>query len=164
MGGSVDPSALSAYVPFSGLDYSGTVITGISGSAIGGQGGTDSATVSAIASAYAESAASSKLDSSAFSSYTATALSGYVPVSAVSSWSSQIQQLSAIVSGLGEIYSLVAGSGVYISSNSSLKQTVIGINGGGGGGISGPVYDLRAGNGLYVSSNSAISATEIGLV
>ena len=60
------PSELSGLIPYSGLDYSGTVITGISGSAIGGQGGTDSATVSAIASAYAESAASSKVDSSAF--------------------------------------------------------------------------------------------------
>lgn len=58
-------SAASSRIPWSALEYSGTVITGISGSAIGGQGGTDSATVSAIASAYAESAASGKLDSSA---------------------------------------------------------------------------------------------------
>ena len=58
-------SSMSAYVPFSSLNYSGSTITGISGSAIGGQGGTDSATVSAIASSYAESAMSGKLDNSA---------------------------------------------------------------------------------------------------
>lgn len=66
-------SAASSRIPWGALEYSGTVITGISGSAIGGQGGTDSATVSAIASAYSESAASGKLDSSAFTAYTATA-------------------------------------------------------------------------------------------
>lgn len=73
------PSELSGLIPYSGLEYSGSVITGISGSAIGGQGGTDSATVSAIASAYAESAASSKVDQSAFDdccSSVNTALSG----------------------------------------------------------------------------------------
>lgn len=60
-------SAASSRIPWGALEYYGTVITGISGSAIGGQGGTDSATVSAIASAYAESAASGKLDNSASS-------------------------------------------------------------------------------------------------
>ena len=62
-------SAASSRIPWSALEYYGTVITGISGSAIGGQGGTDSATVSAIASAYAESAASGKLDNSASSMF-----------------------------------------------------------------------------------------------
>lgn len=66
-------SAASSRIPWSALEYSGQTITAISGSAIGGQGGTDSATVSAIASAYAESAASGKLDQSAFTAYTATA-------------------------------------------------------------------------------------------
>lgn len=61
------PSELSGLMPYSGLEYSGSVITGISGSAIGGQGGgTDPSTISAIASAYAESAASSKVDTTAF--------------------------------------------------------------------------------------------------
>ena len=62
LGGSASTAGL---IPYSALEYSAQVITGISGSAIGGQGGTDSATVSAIASAYAESAASGKLDNSA---------------------------------------------------------------------------------------------------
>ena len=62
LGGSASTAGL---IPYSALEYSAQVITGISGSAIGGQGGTDSATVSAIASAYAESAASGKLDQSA---------------------------------------------------------------------------------------------------
>lgn len=59
-------AATAGLIPYSALEYSAQVITGISGTAIGGQGGTDSATVSAIASAYAESAASGKLDKSAF--------------------------------------------------------------------------------------------------
>lgn len=62
-------SAASSRIPWSALEYSGQTITAISGSAIGGQGGTDSATVSAIASAYAESATSGKLDSSASSMF-----------------------------------------------------------------------------------------------
>lgn len=57
-------TALDGHVPFSGLDYSGTIITGISGSAIGD--GAPESTVSAIASSYAESAASSKVDTTAF--------------------------------------------------------------------------------------------------
>ena len=61
------PSELSGLVPYSSLEYSGAVITGISGSAIGGQGGgRDPSAISAIASAYAESAASSKVDTTAF--------------------------------------------------------------------------------------------------
>ena len=66
----VDPSSLSSLIDYSALEYDGSGhISGISGSAIGGQGGTDSATVSAIASAYAESAASGKLDNSASSTW-----------------------------------------------------------------------------------------------
>lgn len=65
----IGPDELSGLIPYSGLDYSGSTITGISGSAIGGAGGTDSATVSAIASAYAESAVSGKLDNSASSTW-----------------------------------------------------------------------------------------------
>lgn len=73
-------SAETASVPWSAIEYSGTVITAISGSAIGGGGGVpfDSATCSAIASSYAESAASSKLDATAsgnfLTSETVTAL------------------------------------------------------------------------------------------
>ena len=62
-------AATAGLIPYSALEYSAQVITGISGTAIGGQGGTDSATVSAIASAYAESAASGKLDNSASSTW-----------------------------------------------------------------------------------------------
>lgn len=53
-----EKSSMSAYIPFSGLDYNqGGAITGISGSAI--YAALDSGTVSAIASSYAESAISS---------------------------------------------------------------------------------------------------------
>lgn len=84
-------SAASSRIPWGALEYSGETITAISGSAIGGQGGTDSATVSAIASAYAESAASGKLDNSASSTFQpsgdyayASSLSSYLPGSASS--------------------------------------------------------------------------------
>lgn len=66
LGGSASTAGL---IPYSALEYSAQTITAISGTAIGGQGGTDSATVSAIASAYAESAASGKLDNSASSMF-----------------------------------------------------------------------------------------------
>ena len=60
VGGGVAPSALSAYIPFSGLNYSGEKITGISGSAIAG--GVESSVVSSIVS----SMVSGKVDQSAF--------------------------------------------------------------------------------------------------
>ena len=60
VGGGADPSALSAYIPFSGLNYSGDKITGISGSAIAG--GVESSVVSSIVS----SMVSGKVDQSAF--------------------------------------------------------------------------------------------------
>ena len=219
------PSELSGLIPYSGLEYSGSVITGISGSAIGGQGGTDSATVSAIASAYAESAASSKVDQSAFddccssvnsalsgisaavsgvtgqtgnyidwsasgdfqpagdyaynSSLSAyqeitgmtayqsagdyaynsslsgkldnsasstwypmegnpsgfltehQSLSGYAPISAISSWSADIQYLSGILSSIQplmeNIYALSAGDGITITNDTANKVTTIGV-------------------------------------
>lgn len=84
-------SAASSRIPWGALEYSGQTITAISGSAIGGQGGTDSATVSAIASSYAASAASGKLDASASSAFQpsgdyayASSLSSYLPGSASS--------------------------------------------------------------------------------
>lgn len=186
--GTASSSALDTKIPWSALEYSGDtqVITGISGSAIGGVGGgIDSATVSAIASSYVESGVSGKMDSSAsssfypsdnpsgfitgveLSSYATTAyvdssisskldasassqfapsgdyysatnpsgfitgvdLSNYVPISAVSSWSSQIENLSAALSAIqtamANVYTLSAGSGIQISSNTSTKVTVV---------------------------------------
>lgn len=214
------PSELSGLMPYSALEYSGAVITGISGSALGGQGGTDSATVSAIASSYAESAASSrvyqsafddccsavdgalsgisaavsgvtgqtgnyidwsssgafqpsgdyafnsalsgKLDNSASSTWypmtgnpsgfltehqslsgyateeyvdssvsgkqDASGMTAYVHLSAVSGWSAQIEQLSAIVSGLGSVYTLSAGDGITITNDTANLITTIGIS------------------------------------
>lgn len=176
--GTAYSSGLDTRIPWSALEYSGgtQVITGISGSAIGGN--IDSATVSAIASSYVESGVSGKMDASASSqfapsgdyysatnpsgfvnsSYVASSISGkmdasassdfystgnpsgfltgvdlsdYVPISAVSSWSSDIQTLSAALSSLqtslGDIYTLSAGNGLQISSNTSTKVTVIGM-------------------------------------
>lgn len=85
-------SAASSRIPWSALEYSGTVITGISGSAIGGQGGGGGVTpadVSAIASSYAND----KLDKSASSTFAPTgnyayesSLSSYLPGSASSNF------------------------------------------------------------------------------
>lgn len=132
--GTAYTSGLDTRLPWSALEYSGgtKVITGISGSAIGGVGGggVDSATVSAIASAYVVSGVSGKMDSSASSSfYPNNNPSGYVPISAVSSWSSDIQTLSAALSAIqtamANVYTLSAGSGIQISSNTSTKVTVV---------------------------------------
>ena len=140
--GTAYSSALDTKIPWSALEYSGgtQVITSISGSAIGGVGGgVDSATVSAIASSYVVSGVSSKMDSSASSSFyptgnpsgfiTGVDLSQYVPISAVSSWSSQIETLSAALSAIqtamANVYTLSAGSGIQISSNTSTKITVV---------------------------------------
>jgi len=90
-------SAMSAYVPFSGLDYNpSNQITGISGSAIAGS--LDSATVSAIASSVASSYTESAFSS--ISSWTAefssisskadsSSLSAYQPVSAMSGYATE---------------------------------------------------------------------------
>lgn len=84
-------SAASSRIPWGALEYSGTVITGISGSAIGGQGGggVTPADVSAIASSYAND----KLDKSASSTFAptgnyayASSLSSYLPGSASSNF------------------------------------------------------------------------------
>lgn len=121
--GSAQSAAMETRIPWSALGYSGgtQVITGISGSAIGGN--IDSATVSAIASSYVVSGVSGKVDQSA--------MSGYVPLSAASSWSSDLQTLSAAVSSMqnyfNSIYTLSAGNGLQISSNTATKVTVIGM-------------------------------------
>lgn len=204
--GTAYSSGIDTRIPWSALEYSGDtqVITGISGSAIGGVGGgVDSATVSAIASSYVESGVSGKMDASAMSAYAlssdvsgvidtvstnsaswsvsggnvytsgfayndsaissidesslydssaharistlstritnvsaavsgkmdASASSNFVPISAVSSWSSDIQTLSAALSAIqtamANVYTLSAGSGIQISSNTSTKVTVV---------------------------------------
>lgn len=91
LGGSASTAGL---IPYSALEYSAQKITAISGTAIGGQGGTDSATVSAIASAYAESAVSSKVDQSAFDQC-CSSMSGIV-----SALETGVTSMSSVVSGL----------------------------------------------------------------
>lgn len=65
----IGPDQLSGFVPYTAVEGSGGLISGINGSGISGMGGTDTTAVSAIASAYAESAASGKLDNSASSQW-----------------------------------------------------------------------------------------------
>lgn len=129
--GKMDSSASSSFYP---SDNPSGFITGVELS-------------SYATTAYVDSSVSGKLDASASSQFapsgdyysatnpsgfiTGVDLSEYVPISAVSSWSSDIQTLSAALSSLqtaiGDIYTLSAGNGLQISSNTSTKVTVIGM-------------------------------------
>ena len=66
----IGPDQLSGFIPYTAVEGSGGLISGINGSGISSiGGGTDTSAVSAIASAYATSAASGKLDNSASSQW-----------------------------------------------------------------------------------------------
>lgn len=67
----IGPDQLSGFIPYTAVEGSGGLISGINGSGLSGLGGggADPSAVSAIASAYAESAASGKLDNSASSQW-----------------------------------------------------------------------------------------------
>lgn len=149
VGGGVAPSALSAYIPFSGLNYSGDKITGISGSAIAG--GVESSVVSSIVSSMVsgkvdqsafdnccssvQSSLSSKMDASASSNFypmtgnpsgflTAhQSLSGYIPTSE----SSKYQPKSSISAWTGEMKNISAKvDKSTISAQSAVWNTVSG--------------------------------------
>lgn len=60
----IGPDQLSGFIPYTAVEGSGGLISGINGSGLSGAG-TDTTAVSAIASSYATSAASGKLDNSA---------------------------------------------------------------------------------------------------
>lgn len=152
--GSAQSAAMETRIPWSALEYSGgtQVITGISGSAIGGQGGSGGGDVYVSGFGYNNTAISSIEGSSLYdksaharidtvtgrvssissqlsSKVDNSAMSGYVPVSAVSGWSSQIESLSASLSAIqtamANMYTLSAGNGIQISSNTSTKVTVV---------------------------------------
>lgn len=138
--GTAYASGLDTRIPWSALEYSGgtQVITGISGSAIGGVGGgIDSATVSAIASAYVESGVSGKMDSSASSQFQPSgdyaynsSLTGYQPTGDYAYNSSLSSKLDASASSQfqpsGDYYSATNPSGFvgssYVESSVSGKQ------------------------------------------
>lgn len=127
--GKMDSSASSSFYP---SDNPSGFITGVELS-------------SYATTAYVDSSVSGKLDASASSQFapsgdyysasnpsgfiTGVDLSNYVPISAVSSWSSQIENLSAALSAIqtamADVYTLSAGSGIQISSNTSTKVTVV---------------------------------------
>lgn len=117
--GKADTSALADYQPTSAMTayqlsgdyYSASNPSGF----ITGVDLSDYATT-----AYVDSSVSSKADSSSLSAY---ALS-----SDVSAWSSQINDLSAIVSGIGEPYDLMSGPGIALSSDSAAKETTIWVS------------------------------------
>lgn len=96
-------SAASSRIPWSALEYSGTVITGISGSAIGGQGGVgDTSQCMPI-----------------------SGMTAYQPVSSISSWTADLSSISSKQDALSFGY-----SGEYISSING--SAIIDTQGGGG--------------------------------
>ena len=92
-------------------------ISSIDGSAIGGQGGIDSATCSAIASAYAESAASSKQDTLTFG-YDGTSISSIDGSSLAGGGGLDSATCSAIASAYAES-AVSAASGNYYPATSN---------------------------------------------
>lgn len=145
-------SAASSRIPWGALEYSGQTITGISGSAIGGQGGgVTPEEVSAIASSYADykldktasstfqpsgnyayqSSLSSKLDASASSDFAPagdyaynSALSGYLQNSASSTWYPMTGNPSGFLTAHQSLAGYVPKSA--ISSQSAVWNTVTG--------------------------------------
>lgn len=95
-------SAASSRIPWSALEYSGTVITAISGSAIGGQGGGDTSQCMPI-----------------------SGMTAYQTVSSISSWTADLSSISSKQDVLTFGY-----SGEYISSIND--SAIIDTQGGGG--------------------------------
>lgn len=99
-------SAASSRIPWSALEYSGQIITAISGSAIGGQGGGgDTSQCMPI-----------------------SGMSAYQTVSSISSWTADLSSISSKQDALTFGY-----SGEYISSING--SAIIDTQGGGGGGV-----------------------------
>lgn len=99
-------SAASSRIPWSALEYSGSTITAISGSAIGGQGGGgDTSQCMPI-----------------------SGMTAYQTVSSISSWTADLSSISSKQDALSFGY-----SGEYISSING--SAIIDTQGGGGGGV-----------------------------
>ena len=98
-------SAASSRIPWSALEYSGTVITAISGSAIGGQGGGGGDTSQCMP---------------------ISGMTAYQTVSSISSWTADLSSISSKQDALTFGY-----SGEYISSING--SAIIDTQGGGGG-------------------------------
>lgn len=98
-------SAASSNIPWSALEYSGTVITAISGSAIGGQGGGGGDTSQCMP---------------------ISGMTAYQTVSSISSWTAELSSISSKQDALTFGY-----SGEYISSING--SAIIDTQGGGGG-------------------------------
>lgn len=106
-------SAASSNIPWSALEYSGTVITAISGSAIGGQGGGGGDT-------------SQCMPISGMTAYqTVSSMTAYQTVSSISSWTADMSAISSKQDKLTFGY-----SGEYISSING--SAIIDTQGGGG--------------------------------
>lgn len=155
----IGPDQLSGFVPYTAVEGSGGLISGINGSGLSGLGGggADPSAVSAIASAYAESAASGKLDNSASGLWypmtgnpsgflvpgdiTGLATTAYVDSSVSakvdqSAFDNCCSSMSAHVSSIQQ-------------DTANISAAVSGITGGGGGG---PVYHDATMTGSGLSS------------
>ena len=179
-------SAASSRIPWSALEYYGTVITGISGSAIGGQGGgVTPEEVSAIASSYADG----KLDKTASSTFApsgdyayASSLSYYIPGSASSNFapsgdyafnSSMSAKLDNSASSTW--YPMTGNPSGFLTSHQSLsgyvpKSAVSGWSAqiaelsAAISSITANKYTLSAGNGISITNDTANKRTIIATV
>ena len=179
-------SAASSRIPWGALEYSGTVITGISGSAIGGQGGgVTPEEVSAIASSYANG----KLDKTSSSTFApsgdyayASSLSYYLPGSASSNFapsgdyafnSSMSAKLDNSASSTW--YPMTGNPSGFLTSHQSLsgyvpKSAVSGWSAqiaelsAAISSITANKYTLSAGNGISITNDTANKRTIIATV
>ena len=179
-------SAASSRIPWGALEYYGTVITGISGSAIGGQGGgVTPEEVSAIASSYANG----KLDKTSSSTFApsgdyayASSLSYYLPGSASSNFapsgdyafnSSMSAKLDNSASSTW--YPMTGNPSGFLTSHQSLSGYVpksavsswsaqIAELSAAISSITANKYTLSAGNGISITNDTANKRTIIATV
>lgn len=126
-GGGVGELAWASALPSYSYDGSGN-ISAINGSAIGGQGGVDSATVSAIASGYVESGVSGKLDASASSDFYSTANpSGFITGVDLSPYQTTADMSGYIPTSMSSDFQQVTGMSSYaLSSDVSATVDLVG--------------------------------------
>lgn len=160
VGGGVGELAWASALPSYSYDGSGN-ISAINGSAIGGQGGVDSATVSAIASAYVESGVSGKLDASASSDFYSTSNpSGFITGVDLSPYQTTADMSGYIPTSMSSDFQQVTGMSSYaLSSDVSATVDLVGTQSANWGGSA---LALSAGPGVKLEKvgNTLVASTD----
>ena len=158
--------AASSRIPWSSLEYSGNTITGILGSAIGGQGGGGGDTSNCMPKSASADFYSTSNPSGFLTEH--QSLAGYVPKSSISAQSAVWNTVSAKVdqssiSSWSSVFvykSAVSGWSAQIatlsSTLSSLSATVTAMTAN--------KYTLSAGNGISITNDTANKRTIIAAV